>query len=58
VALSKLGARRLEAFPDEENVRSCAVCERVGMTLEGTMRHERRSPDGSLRNTRVYALVR
>ena len=56
-ALTRLGARRLEALADDLNVASCALCERVGMTLEGTLRHERKAPDGSLRSTRVYALV-
>lgn len=57
-AFAQLGARRLEALPDDENASSCAVCERVGMQLEGTLRNERKAPDGSLRNTRVYALVK
>jgi len=56
-ALSHLGALRVEAFVDEQNLASCALCERVGMTLEGTLRNERRAPDGSLRNTRVYAVT-
>lgn len=56
-AFEVLGARRVEAFPDEENERSCKVCERLGFTLEGTLRHERIDPDGTLRNTRVYARV-
>jgi RimJ/RimL family protein N-acetyltransferase len=56
-AFEKLGARRVEAFPDEENVRSCKVCERLGFALEGTLRHERIDPDGALRNTRVYARI-
>jgi len=54
-AFENLGARRVEAFPDEANVRSCRVCERLGFALEGTLRHERVDPDGTLRNTRVYA---
>jgi len=41
---------------DDENAASCALCERIGMTLEGTLRNERRAPDG-LRNTRIYAIV-
>jgi RimJ/RimL family protein N-acetyltransferase len=57
MALGKLGARRLEIITDEENVKSWRVCERCGFTLEGTLRNECRSPDGTLRNTRVYALL-
>ncbi|MEO8132448.1 MAG: GNAT family N-acetyltransferase [Betaproteobacteria bacterium] len=56
-AFGTLGARRVEAFPDEANDRSCKVCERVGLTLEGTLRNERIDPDGTLRNTRVYARI-
>jgi RimJ/RimL family protein N-acetyltransferase len=57
-ALTQIDARCIEAYPDDRNLPSCAVCERVGMKLEGTLRHERKAPDGSLRDTRVYALVR
>jgi len=31
------------------------VAERCGFELEGVLRHERRAPDGSLRNTCIYA---
>ena len=50
-----LGARRIFALPDDENLQSCRLCERVGMRLEGLMRNERSDPDGTLRNTRLYA---
>lgn len=53
-----LGARRIFALPDDENLQSCRLCERVGMTFEGLMRNERSDPDGSLRNTRLYAATR
>jgi RimJ/RimL family protein N-acetyltransferase len=56
-AFTKLGARRVEAFPDEVNVRSCKICERLGFVLEGTLRHERIDPDGTLRSTRVYSKI-
>jgi RimJ/RimL family protein N-acetyltransferase len=56
-ALSRLGAMRLEALVDDENLPSCALCERLGMTREGVLRNERKDPDGRLRNTRVYAIV-
>ena len=55
-ALSRLCAVRVEALVDDENAAACALCERIGMTLEGTLRNERRAPDG-LRNTRIYAIV-
>lgn len=56
-AISRLGARRIAASVDERNVRSLRVCERVGMQLEGVLRHERIDPDGTLRNTCVYSRV-
>jgi RimJ/RimL family protein N-acetyltransferase len=58
MAFDHLKARRVEALPDDLNERSCRVCERLGFLLEGTLRHERVDPDGTLRNTRVYAQVR
>ena len=57
LALSRLGAMRLEALVDDENSPSCALCERIGMTREGLLRNERRDPEGCLRNTRVYAAI-
>jgi hypothetical protein len=57
-AFEKLGARRVEIFSDDANVRSCRVCERLGFNLEGTLRHERIDPNGVLRSTRVYAKIR
>lgn len=57
-AFSALGARRVEAFADDLNDRSCRLCERLGMDYEGTLRHSRAAPDGQLRNTRVYARTR
>ncbi|HEY3536804.1 MAG TPA: GNAT family N-acetyltransferase [Trinickia sp.] len=56
-AKSRLGARRIAAFVDERNVRSLRVCERAGMQLEGVLRYERIDPDGTLRDTCVYARV-
>jgi RimJ/RimL family protein N-acetyltransferase len=57
-ALEALGARRIEALADEANAGSRAVCEQVGMQLEGILRNERVTPDGQLRNTCVYARIR
>jgi len=52
-----LGARRIEIRCDPRNVRSAAVAARLGFTLEGVLRNEQRAPDGSLRDTAVYARV-
>ena len=57
-AFDKLGMRRVEALPDDENLPSCRVCERSGFSLEGIMRNDRIEPDGTLRNTRVYAIAK
>lgn len=57
-ALSSLGTRRVEAYTDDANTRSCRMCERLGMQLEGVLRHERVEPDGTPRNTRIYAKIK
>jgi RimJ/RimL family protein N-acetyltransferase len=54
-AFSNFGAKRVEAICDDLNARSIRVCERIVMQLEGVLRQERRAPDGSLRNTRIYS---
>jgi len=57
-ALENLGGRRVEAFADEANAASRAVCEAARMQLEGVMRNERVTPEGVIRNTCVYAAIR
>jgi RimJ/RimL family protein N-acetyltransferase len=54
-AFSNFGAKRVEAICDDLNIRSIRLCERIGMQLESVLRQERRAPDDSLRNTRVYS---
>ncbi|HMN76553.1 MAG TPA: GNAT family N-acetyltransferase [Burkholderiaceae bacterium] len=54
-AFEALAAERIEIITDAENLASRRVAERCGFTLEGLLRRERRAPDGSLRNTCVYA---
>lgn len=58
LAFDHLGAQRVEIRADARNWRSLRVAEWAGFTYEGTLRRERRGPDGSLRDTRVYARVR
>jgi len=55
LALQKLAVARLELVTDEANAASRRVAERCGFMLEGILRHERRAPDGTLRNTCIYA---
>jgi RimJ/RimL family protein N-acetyltransferase len=57
-ALSSLNANRVAALTDDLNTKSCRLCERVGMQLEGVLRNERIAPDGTLRNTRLYSKIR
>jgi RimJ/RimL family protein N-acetyltransferase len=52
---SHFGAKRIDAICDDLNLRSIRVCERIGMKLEGVLRQERRAPDNSLRDTRIYS---
>lgn len=54
-AFVHLQAIRVELVTDEENHESRRVAERCHFTLEGVLRHERRAPDGSVRNTCLYA---
>ena len=54
-AFARFGAVRLEIVTDEENGASRRVAERAGFALEGVLSRERRAPNGSLRNTCIYA---
>jgi ribosomal-protein-serine acetyltransferase len=58
-AFDSLHARRLEIRCDTLNVRSKAIAERVGYTLEGTFKNDDISADGmGLRDTYIFAKVR
>jgi RimJ/RimL family protein N-acetyltransferase len=57
VAFGVLGAKRVEIFCDEGNIRSIRVAEVVGCQLEGRLRNEDRLPSGELGNTLVYSLI-
>ena len=54
-ALNELGATRVELVTDERNHGSRAIAVRCGYRLEGTLHNVMRAPDGSLRNSCVYA---
>ena len=56
-AFAKLGAVRVELITDEENTPSRRVAERCQFLLEGVLRNERRAPDGTVRNTCIYARI-
>lgn len=57
-AFDHLRAVRIEIVTDEENAPSRRLAERCGFVLEGVLRNERRAPDGTLRNTCIYARTR
>jgi RimJ/RimL family protein N-acetyltransferase len=54
-AFAGLKAQRVELMTDEANAASRRVAERCGFALEAVLRQHQRAPDGSLRNTCVYA---
>ena len=54
-AFSHLGAVRVELITDEENDASRRLAERCEFNLEGILGNECRAPDGTLRNTCIYA---
>ncbi len=57
VGFEQLGANRLEIRCDARTSRSRRVAERAGYRLEAELKNDSRAPDGTLRNTLVYALL-
>lgn len=57
-AFDHLDAQRVMIRCDAENVRSAAVPARLGFTLEGRMRRDFASPDGHIRDTLVFSMIR
>ncbi|KRF10182.1 acetyltransferase [Paenibacillus sp. Soil766] len=57
-AIQELQANRVEIRCDSKNIRSYRVAERLGFTLEGIIRNDDLSVDGSLRDTMVFSKVR
>ena len=53
----RLHAARVEIRTDVDNSRSWKIPERLGFALEGVLRRDTRTPDGELRDTKVYALT-
>ncbi|OED38813.1 GNAT family N-acetyltransferase [Chromatiales bacterium (ex Bugula neritina AB1)] len=53
-ALAEPGIRRVELITDEQNLRSRAVAQRCGFTLEEINYNAEQAPDGSLRNNCIY----
>ena len=57
-AFSVLSAERVGIRCDARNARSAAVARRAGYVLEGTLRHNSRTPDGTLRDTLLFSMLR
>jgi len=57
-AFDHLGARRVEIHMSSNNVRSRAVAERCGFTLEGVLRQDSLDVRGRPSDTMIYARVR
>ena len=58
VAFDLLDANRVQIRCDAENARSAAVPRRLGFTREGLMRRDFAAPNGELRDTLVFSLIR
>lgn len=58
ILFNNLHAHRVRLQCDETNLRSVHVAERCGMTREGTLRENRRNPDGSFSNSYIYGLLK
>ncbi|MGZ4164668.1 MAG: GNAT family N-acetyltransferase [Tumebacillaceae bacterium] len=56
--IEDLHANRVEIKCNEKNVKSAAVAQRLGFTLEGVLRNEAREGNGELSNTMVFSKVR
>jgi len=57
-AFEILGAKRVEIRCDSKNVRSRGIPDRLGFTLEGTLRNNTLSTSGELRDTLVFAKIK
>ena len=57
-ALTHLAAKRVFIRCDTDNHASANVARRAGFELEGTLRHDGRKHDGTLRNTFIFSQIR
>lgn len=57
-AFDTLQANRVQLKTRDTNTRSRAAIEKIGGIYEGTLRSDRVMPDGSVKNTVVYSIIR
>ena len=57
-AFDHLDANRVMIRCDAENARSAAVPQRLDFTLEGRMRRDFAAPNGAIRDTLVFSMIR
>lgn len=57
-AINELQANRIEIRCDSRNLPSARVAERLGFTLEGTLRNDSLDVEGAIRNTLLFSKVR
>jgi RimJ/RimL family protein N-acetyltransferase len=56
-AFEELGAGRVTLKTDGRNARSQAAIRKLGARYDGTLRHHRRRPDGSIRDTACFSVL-
>lgn len=56
-AFDDLGAGRVTLKTDALNTRSQAAIRKLGCAYDGTLRHARRRPDGSIRDTAYFSML-
>ena len=56
-AFEALDARRVTLKTDGLNTRSQAAIRKLGASYDGTLRHHRRRPDGSVRDTAFFSIL-
>ena len=56
-AFDDLGAARVTLKTDALNLRSRSAIARLGAVYDGTLRHHRRRPDGTIRDTAFFSIL-
>jgi RimJ/RimL family protein N-acetyltransferase len=56
-AFEELGAKRVSLKTDALNARSRAAISKLGMQYDGTLRHHRLRPDGTVRDTAFFSML-